>query len=157
MVLLFYVVLNVIVVFFFTKMKKKMHILEIMVYWMVGSYVFQNFSALCYMNFKTLIISNKLSYELLHVLNRIVLIPLLMVTFLHFFLILNTRLKKISLIASFLLLFVGLEWLADILGILMHVHWRIWWSFSFWLAAMLVLIGFMKFFRKILYQGGLDL
>lgn len=157
MVLFFYVVLNAVAVALFTNTPKKIHILEVLVYGMLGSYFFQNFSALCYMNFKTLVIPDNLSYEFTHVLNRLVLFPLLMVTFLHFFLTLNTHLKKLLLSISFLLLFVGLEWLADLLGILEHVHWRLWWSFAFWTATLFVLIGFMKFFRKVLYQGGLNL
>lgn len=157
MILFFYVVLNMIAVFLFIKKKKTLHILEIIVHWMVASYVFQNFSALCYMNFKTLIIPDRLSYELTHVLNRIVLYPVLMVTFLHYLLIFRTYLKKLLLMISFMFLFVGLEWLEDFLGVLIHAHWRIWWSFSFWSAALLVLIGFMKLFREFLFKGELDL
>jgi hypothetical protein len=155
MILLFYLMLNLIVLFLFIKKKKKnLHILEILVYWMVASYLFQNFSALCYMNFKTLIIPNELSFEFAHFLNRIILFPMLMVTFLHYFLTLWSQLKKVLLLITFILLFVGLEWLSDFLGVIKHVHWQLWWSFSFWLTALLVLISFMKFFRKILYKGG---
>jgi hypothetical protein len=65
MILLFYVALNVIALFLFTKKKKSLHSLEIITFWMVSSYLFQNFSALCYMNFKTIIIPDKLSYHAL--------------------------------------------------------------------------------------------
>lgn len=60
MILLSYIVLNLIVLFLFIKKKKNLHILEILIYWMVASYLFQNLSALCYMNFKTLLIPEKL-------------------------------------------------------------------------------------------------
>ena len=157
MILLFYTVLNVIAIFLFIKKKKKLHILEIIVYWMVSSYLYQNFSALCYMNFKTIIIPDKLSYELSHFLNRIILFPILLVTFLHFFLVLSTHLKKLLLMICFIFLLSGLEWLSDFLGVLIHVHWKVWWSFSFWLIGLLVLVGFMKFFRRILFKGELSL
>lgn len=157
MILFFYVALNVIALFLFTKKKKSLHSLEIITFWMFSSYLFQNFSALCYMNFKTIFIPDKLSYELAHFLNRTVLFPMLMVAFLHFFLILSTPLKKLLLLISFIFLLTALEWLSDLLGILVHIHWQLWWSFSFWLFALLGLIGFMKFFRKILYKGGLNL
>jgi hypothetical protein len=156
MILFLYVVLNVVCLFFFIIKKKKLHILEIIMYWMVGSYLFQNYSALCYMNFKTIMIPDKLSFELTHFLNRMVLYPMFMVAFLNFFLIISTYLKKFLLIISFIFLFVGLEWLEDFLGIFNHVHWQIWWSFTFWLTGLVVLIGFMKFFRKYLYRGELD-
>jgi hypothetical protein len=153
MILFFYFAVNVIATYLFIKIKKRLHILEIIVYWLLGSYIFQNYSALCYMNFKTLIIPDKLSYELSHFLNRTVLYPILMVTFLHFHLILSTHIKKLLLLIGFILLLTGLEWLADILGVIKHVHWQTWWSFSFWLAALVLLIGNMKLFRKILYKG----
>lgn len=155
MILFFYAVLNLIAIYFFSKKKKNLHILEIFAYWMVSSYLYQNFSALCYMNFKTIIIPDRLSVEFSHFLNRIVLFPLVMVTFLDFYLMILTNLKKLLLIIGFVFVLAGLEWLADFLGVFKHVHWQLWWSFSFWLSSLLVLIGFMKFFRNILYKGRL--
>lgn len=154
MVLVFYIVLNVLALFLFIKKKKMLHILEIILYLMVSTYLYQNFSALCYMNFKTLIVPEKLPNELSHFLNRTVLFPIVMVTFLHFFLVLTTHFKKLLLIISYTLLLTGLEYLSDLLGVLIHVHWQVWWSISFWLIALFLLIVFMKFFRRILYKGG---
>lgn len=153
MVLFFYILLNVIVIFLFIKKKKNLHPLEILVYWLISSYLFQNFSALCYMNFKTIYIPDILSLELAHFINRIILYPILLVTFLHYFLILSSLLKKILLIIGSVFVFVGLEWLADTLGVINHVHWRIWWSFAFWMGGLLLLISFMKLFRKLLFKG----
>jgi hypothetical protein len=78
-----------------------------------------------------------------------------MVIFLDCFIIFKTTFKRGLLFIGFIFLFVGLEWFSDFFRVLIHVHWRIWWSFSFWLLTLLVLLGFMKFFRKILYKGGL--
>lgn len=154
MVLLFYFLVNIIAIFLFMRVKKNLHILEIMVYWMVATYLFQNFSAICYMNFKTIVIPNKLSYEFSHFLNRLFLYPVLMVAFLNLFIILKSKLKKLLLTFVSILLLTGLEWFADFLGVINHVHWRIWWSFSFWLAGLLILLVAMGFFRKILYRRG---
>jgi hypothetical protein len=154
MILLSYFVLNLLVVLLFIKIKKNLHILEILIYWMVASYLFQNLSALCYMNFKTLFIPEKLELELAHFLNRTILFPIVMVTFLHFYLTFWSRLKRGLLLLTFMFLLVGLEWLADLLGVITHVNWQIWWSFSFWMTTLLVLVSFMNFFRKILYKGG---
>ncbi|WP_026565693.1 hypothetical protein [Bacillus sp. UNC41MFS5] len=153
MVLFFYIVLNVLALFLFIRKKKMLHILEVIVYWTVSSYLYQNFSALCYMNFKTLIIPENLSYEFSHDLNRIILFPILMVIFLHFFLILTTLLRKLLLMISFIILLTGMEYLADYLGVLIHIHWRIWWSVSIWMFDLCVLIVFMQWFRRILYKG----
>jgi hypothetical protein len=152
MIFLIYLVINMSVVFLFIKLKKHLHILEVLVYWMLSSYLFQNFSALCYMNFKILVIPEQLSYEFAHFLNRILLFPAFMVLFLNYFLILKTYKSRFLLIIFFILILGGLEWLAHTTGVLIHVHWRIWWSFAFWLVSILTLISFMKFFRKILYR-----
>jgi hypothetical protein len=155
MILLFYTVLNGIVIYLFQKKKKNvLHSLEVMVYWMVAAYVYQNFSAICFMNFKTLEVPNNLVPELAHFLNRTVLFPILLVTFMHFYLLCNTVRKKLFLMAGSIFLFVGLEWLADLLGVLKHVDWKLWWSFAYWFSALVFVIGFMKFFRKILYKKG---
>lgn len=154
MILVFFIVLNIIVLSLFIMKKKRLHILEILVYWLIATYLYQNFSALCYMNFKTLIIPEKLTFELSHFVNRIILFPLLMVTFLHYYLVFNTTFKRILLTGSFIILLSGLEWLSDYVGVLIHVNWQIWWSPSFWLAALMVLIGVMTLFRKMLQKGG---
>lgn len=155
MVLIYYAALNVIALFLFFKYgRKNLHILEVMVYWMVSTYLFQNFSALCYMNFKTIIIPEKLSIEFSHVLNRIVLYPIVMVTFLNFYLFSVTFVKKFLLILFFVLLLAGLEGMSDYLGVIIHVHWRIWWSFCLWISGLLFLIGMAKLFRRVLFKGG---
>jgi hypothetical protein len=155
MIITYFILLNIIGVFLFIKTKKNLHIIEIFVYWLVSSYLFQNLSALCYMNFNTLIIPEKLSFELSHFLNRTVIYPIFMVTFLHYFLTLKSIIKKLLLFIYFISLLVGIEYIEHLSGVLIHVHWKLWWSFTFWLAALLVLIGFMKFFRRILYKGEL--
>jgi hypothetical protein len=154
MVLIFYALINLIGIFYFVKLKKNIHILEILVYWMASSYLFQNFSALCVMNFKTLVIPDLLSYELTDVLNRIVLFPLLMVTFLNYFRSSNSYLTKLLISFSYILLLTGLEWSSHLSGVLLHVHWKIWWSLGFWMIALWLLVWFEKFFRKLLYRGG---
>jgi hypothetical protein len=154
MVVIFYLILNAIVLYVFSKLKNVLHSLEKLVYWMVSSYVYQNFSAICYMNFKTLQIPNDLMLELIHFLNRIVLFPIIMVVFLHFFLLFNTYFRKTLLMLGFIFILFGLEWLADLLGIFKHINWKVWWSIAYWISALLLLIGFMKFFRWILFRKG---
>jgi hypothetical protein len=154
MVLFFYIVLNVLAIFLFIKKKKMLHILEIIVYWMISTYLYQNFSAICFMNFKTLIVPEKLSLEFSHFLNRTILFPIIMVIFLHFYLILTTNWKKFLLFGSFVFFLTGLEYLSDLLGVLIHKHWRVWWSFAYWVATLSVLLVCMRVFRRILYKGG---
>jgi hypothetical protein len=154
MVLFFYIVLNVLAIFLFIKKKKMLHILEIIVYWMISTYLYQNFSAICFMNYKTLIVPEKLSLEFSHFLNRTILFPIIMVIFLHFFLILTTNWRKFLLFSCFVSLLTGMEYLSDLLGVLIHKNWRVWWSFAYWVATLSVLLVCMKVFRRILYKGG---
>jgi hypothetical protein len=153
MIFFYFFLLNIIGVFLFIRTKKTLHILEIFVYWLAASYLFQNLSAFCYMNLKTLIIPEKLSFELSHFLNRTVIYPIIMVTFLHYFLILKNFTRKLLLFLFTISFLAGMEYLEHFSGVLVHVHWKLWWSFTFWLAALLVLIGFMKVFRRMLYKG----
>jgi hypothetical protein len=158
MVLIFYSALNVLVLFLFIRYgRKNLHILEVLVYWMVGSYLFQNYTALCYMNFKTIIIPENLGLEFSHVINRIVLVPVLLVTFLNFYLYLSTNYKKLLLMLFFIFILSGLEGLAHYFHVLIHVHWKIWWSFTVWTAIHLFLVGFSKVFRRILFKGELNI
>lgn len=154
MVFLIYLFMNSIVFLIFIKKKKSLHILEIMTYWMLASYIAQNFSALCYMNFKTLYIPEKLPYEFSHFMSRTVLYPLIHVIFLDYYLKTNTWLKKIILMFVFVTILTSIEWFNHFLGVLIHVNWQFWWSPAIWLAGMIFLIGCMKIFRIILYRGG---
>jgi hypothetical protein len=153
MVFTYFILLNLIVVILFIKTKKNLHILEIVVYWLAASYLFQNLSAFCYMNLRTLIIPEKLGFELSHFLNRTVLYPVIMVTFLHYFLLLKGILRKLLLFLFFISFLAGMEYIEHFSGVLIHVHWKLWWSFAFWLGALVILIGIMKVFRRILYKG----
>ncbi|WP_133257568.1 hypothetical protein [Paenibacillus montanisoli] len=152
MILLFYAIINAAAVVFFVRLKKRLHILEVMMYWFAASYMYQNLSALCYMNFKTLIIPDQLSYELAHFLSRILLYPALIVVFLHVYLGLGSFLAKLLLAVLYIGLLTGLEWMDHWLGVVVHKNWHFWWSLVFWLSTLLVLLGFMTAFRKILFR-----
>lgn len=153
MVFFIYLVMNGLGLLFFIKKKKNLHILEILAYWFLASYVAQNFSALCFMNFKTLIIPEKLSFEFAHFLSRINLYPLIMVLFLDYYLTKNTFMKKAFLILVFAGILTSIEWINHYLGVLIHKNWQFWWSPSVWLGGLLLLIMFMKYFRRILFRG----
>jgi membrane-bound ClpP family serine protease len=157
MVFLFFLALNITAIVFFLKKRTRLHVLETMLYWLVSSYLFQNLSALCYMNFHTLGIPERFSSSFSHVLNRLVIYPLIMVTFLHYYAGFYSIARKLGLIIGFMLILLGMEWLGDATGVLVHVHWQLWWSFAYWFTTLLALIGVMKLFRKILYRKRVEL
>lgn len=153
MVFFIYLVMNGLGLLFFIKKKKNLHILEILAYWFLASYLTQNFSALCFMNFKTLIIPDKPSLEFSHFLNRTTLIPLIMVLFLDEYLTKNSLFKIAQLMVIFVGILTGIEWLSHYSGVLVHYHWQFWWSPANWFGGLLLLIGFMNIFRRILFRG----
>jgi hypothetical protein len=157
MILCFSILLNAIVLLLFVRMDKRLHILEILTYGMLASYMFQNFSALCYMNFKTLLVPEQFKYAFSHFFNRMLLYPLLMVSFLHFLQIVESFWGKVLLFLGSVLVLSGLEWMFNALGVLVHVNWRAWWSLAIWSAALLILAGFMGIFRKLLFKRRLEL
>ena len=154
MVLFTYFLMNGIGLLFFIKKKKNIHSLEIFAYWLLAAYISQNFSALCYMNFKTLHIPEILSFEFSHYISRTTLYPLIMVLFLDYYLITITWIKKLGLLIVFAAILTSIEWVNHFLGVLIHVNWQFWWSPSIWIGGLLLLIGFMKVFRQYLYRGG---
>ncbi|MBS8263930.1 hypothetical protein DYI25_05715 [Mesobacillus boroniphilus] len=156
MVLFIYILMNGIAIIFFMRKKKQLHILEIIAYWFLASYVAQNFSALFYMNFKNLYIPEKLSFEFSHFISRINLYPLIMVLFLDYYLTANNLVKKFLLMTVFVAILTNIEWLNHFLGVLIHRNWQLWWSPAIWFSGLLLLIGFMKIFRILLYRGGED-
>lgn len=154
MVLFIYILMNGIGLLFFIKKKKHLHLLEIIAYWLLGSYVAENFSALCYMNFKTLYIPEKLPLEFSHFFSRTILYPMIMVLFLDYYSVTTAWIKKFVLIFVFVTILTSIEWFNHFLGVLIHVNWKFWWSPSVWFGGLLLMIGFMKVFRIILFRGG---
>lgn len=154
MVFLIYVIMNGVGLLFFLKKKKNLHILEIIAYWLLGSYIAENFSAICYMNFKTLYIPENLSLEFSHFLSRTNLYPLIMVLFLDYYLTSISFLKKLLVMLGFVAILTSIEWFNHFLGVLIHVNWQFWWSPSVWFGGLLLMIGFMKIFRVQLFRGG---
>lgn len=149
MVFIFYVLVNVfLTLYFFWFQKKNIFPLEIFASWIVSSIVFQNYSALFYMNMNYFYIPDVLSLELAHLLNRTVLIPVITLIFLNQNVKLDSLKKKIvSLIVIELFLALS-EWSEHAAGILVHRDWKMEWSFAFWMLYIAVSILFLKYFRK---------
>ena len=154
MILIIYLLLNGIALLFFIKKKKNLHILELIAYFFLASYIAQNFSALCYMNFKTLHIPESFPIDITHFISRINIYPGIMVLFLVYYLVTDTWYKKGILMILFVAILTSVEWLNHFLGVLIHVNWQFWWSPAVWFGALILLIGFMKGYRILLYKGG---
>jgi hypothetical protein len=136
------------VLLFFKYGRQNLHTLEVFTYWLIGALLAQNYSAFTNLNFKLFEVPDILSLEMTHFLNRIVLVPVVFVWFLNSYVTGSSFIKKLVLVSSTVCVLVGLEWLEDGLGVLIHNNWRLWWSFAAWSTSTLLTIGFMKIFRK---------
>lgn len=149
MIFIFAFLLNVLcMIFFFKWQKKHLHSLEIFVMWLVSSMLFQNYSALMSMNFKYFNIPNVFSLEMTHFMNRIALIPIFTIIFFNQLIVIKSYIQRMVYTCIFVFFLTGIEKVADSLGILKHMHWKIWWSIGFWISYILLLILMMKIFRK---------
>ncbi|MDF2963712.1 MAG: hypothetical protein K0S39_5447 [Paenibacillus sp.] len=154
MILSFYIYINLLAsLIFFKCLKKNLHALEILLYWLLSTLLIQNYSAFNYINFHQMIIPEILSLELTHFLNRTVLGPLIIVWFLNYYVIVTAWVKKVVLLVCFVFILLGLEFLEDRLGVCIYNGWKLWWSLAVWLLFILLSIGFMKLFRKKLTKG----
>jgi hypothetical protein len=128
---------------------RSLHPVEILVYWLAATILFQNYTAFFTMNAKLMTIPDNLPLELSHLLNRTVLYPLLGILFLTRYVQTNKIGRSIWTILAFGA-FLGLEWLADALGVLAHApQWKLWWSMLYWAAFLAIYISFMEGFRRV--------
>jgi hypothetical protein len=155
MILSVYVVLNLLCVFVFFKVRnKRLHPLEIGTYWIFCTLLVQNYYAFNHINFKLIVIPDIIDMELAHLVNRTILEPLLFVWFLAYYAAYASSWKRALLAAAFLCLLVGQERFAVWLGVFRYNGWTIWGSFAVWLASILLSIAFMSIFRKKLVKKG---
>jgi hypothetical protein len=154
-VLIMYVLFNLFFnLLFFKFQKKNLHVLEILTYWFVTTFLFQNYSAFFFMNLKYFIVPEDLSLEMAHFINRTVLYPIVAILFLNRFVLLRSIPVKFAAILLQMLIFAGLEWLEHTSGVLMHIpEWQVWWSVLYWLLFLLMSTGFQKYFRMKLTKG----
>lgn len=154
MVLLIYFLANLAILLYFLKFQREnLFPLEIFTYWIVSTIVFQNYSAFFYMNIKHFIIHENLSIEMTHLINRIVLIPVITLIFLNNYVNLTTIKKKIAFIFLIIIIFGCIEMLSHITGVLIHKNWNFWWSLIFWFIYILIAILLLKYFRIKMAKG----
>ncbi len=155
MVLVFYFFVNIGFTFSFFKFQKRhIHVLEVFTYWCLSSLLVQNYSAIQTMNYKTSIVPNVVSLGVVHLLNRTVLYPVITLLFLNQYSAATKNWKKAMFIIFYVAFLTGMESLSDFLGVFVHVSWTVWLAGTFWLLYLLILIGFMKYFRRKLFMLG---
>ncbi|MCD1260145.1 hypothetical protein B5M42_015125 [Paenibacillus athensensis] len=148
MVVYLYVLLNAALVVVYVKWRSGwLHPLETVVYGFAGTIMFQNYSALLTMNLARVFISSRIELELAHVLNRLVLYPLLGLLFLSLYAAMATPVARLACTAAAVMLLTAAERLEGQAGIFVHMNWPVWYSVLYWCFFTVALVGFRRFFR----------
>lgn len=144
-----YVLFNLITLFYFFRCERKhIHALEVLTYWLAATILFQNYTAFFYMNIKYMIVTEQLSLELAHLLNRTVLYPVCAVIYLNRYAASTGRLTRFLWALTAILFFTSLEWLADWTEVLQHTsEWQPWWSFAWWCLFIVSMVALHRAFR----------
>ncbi len=135
-------------ILFFRSEHRSIHVLEVLTYWLVSTILYQNYSAFFFMNIKYMVVSEQLSLELAHLLNRIVLYPVFTLIYVNRYAAAAGRSARSRWTLCAIVFFVGLEWLEDWLGILQHTpEWQLWWTLAWWCLYVLILLAVYHAFR----------
>ncbi|MBD2868209.1 hypothetical protein [Paenibacillus arenilitoris] len=150
---IFFLLVNVgITIVFFTIRRKRLHPVEIFLYWCLSSLIFQNYSAIQTMNIKSSIVPDEWSPAFAHLLNRIMLYPVISLLFLNGYCAIKSRGTKVIYFLGWAAAATSVEWLSSIMGVFVHVWLKIGWSAAFWLFHNGALIGVMYMTRLALFR-----
>jgi hypothetical protein len=131
--------------------KKKLHLFEILFMWMIINLIHHNFLTVTAVNLQMFDFAEYPANYWTLVLMRVFLIPMLIIWYFD-----QTLSEKIYIkwawLPAFILLLTGVEYLADILNVYRHSHWKLWWSFIEWFLIFLLVNFTWAWFRKLLIK-----
>ncbi|OZM56388.1 hypothetical protein CIB95_11470 [Lottiidibacillus patelloidae] len=134
-------------------MKRNLHSLEILVYWCISAIVIQNISAILFLKFELIKLSEIASLNWADVINRTVLVPILTITILNYYVTLQSLLKKLVLISIYVTILTGIEWLSEWTNLFFHADsWQLWWSFALNALVIVVTLTSLKVIRHTFYR-----
>jgi hypothetical protein len=138
--LLVFCSISVLLILTFSVTKRRLHLFEGIIVWVCTELLQNNFHWLIGLNYRLVELSLNWIDYLVYDTNRSIIVPICMMLFLELHESLDRKWKKLLNGAMFAALFVGLEYLDDVLGILSHSrNWRVWYSFANWTFNLLVL------------------
>ncbi|MGF7036384.1 hypothetical protein J2T17_007447 [Paenibacillus mucilaginosus] len=150
MAILIFCSLSVLLILTFSVTKRRLHVFEGIIVWVLTVLLQNNFFWLIGLNYKLVELSHHWIDYLVYDTIRSIIVPLGMMLFLELHVSLDRRWKKLLNGAMFAALFVGLEYLGEVLGLLSHsLHWRLWYSFANWALNLVVLGLAFKWIRSI--------
>jgi hypothetical protein len=150
--LFFILIINILMIILFTFYKKSLHILEVFTYWCFSAILIQNYSAILYVNFQKIILSDVISYNWADIANRLILLPMLIIWFLNLCVKSSRITTKLILFFLFSFLLLGIEITSEWMGLITYQNWSIWWSYLLISCILIFSLFFSIWFRKFLYR-----
>jgi hypothetical protein len=139
---------------FFVTQPKRLHTFEILFIWFLLIFIYENFLAYFTLNAKVLVFSEKPQMVASIVVSRLFLTPAIIIWSIGLIKTLHTWWKKGTFVLIIVSVLVGIEYLAQWLGVLKLENWTLWWSFAEWGFIFLMAIWIQKRFHIILIKEG---
>jgi hypothetical protein len=130
--------------------KKNLHLFEIMFIWMVVNIIHHNFMTVFALNMGMFDFGKYQNQYWTMALNRVFLIPLLIIWYFDKSLDGGITYKKWTWLPVGISILVGIEYLANALNVYHFNQWRLWWSFAEWFVIFMLVNYPWIWFRKLL-------
>lgn len=144
--------LTIIAAIAFTLKEKRLHPFETFFLWMVLSIFIHTFVSLFSLNWKLISLPNQLINYWAFVLLQVTFYPLMIIWGFDHYLRLRSRTKKLIMFMVLISLIVGVEYFSKLLGVIKHVRWTLFSSYTEWFLIILLTFISWSWFRNILYQ-----
>lgn len=141
MVILLSILFNLLILWVYYRIPKKLHPIESACLFMIGFLYGHDWLIIATHNLNDWKITEKFSYDIALFLNRTFMYPLLLLVFMEKFYSVHRIVKRINIFVlwvSFMLLF---EYFHDWIGFVQHKQWKFSWSIILWTILGLLLIG----------------
>lgn len=127
--------------------KKNMNLFEVLVYWFWVSLFGEDFSEIVVTNLKLIVPYRTYQIFWDTMFYYLLLFPMSMIWFLHFYLKINHKGLRIILISVYTLILASMHIIMELAGYVYIVQWKFWWSFVIWLIFIVSTVGLMYVIR----------
>ncbi|KRF12251.1 hypothetical protein ASG93_15720 [Paenibacillus sp. Soil787] len=127
--------------------KKNMNLFEVLVYWFWVSLFGEDFSEIVVTNLKLIVPYRTYQIFWDTMFYYLLLFPMSMIWFLHFYLKMSRKRKRLILTIVYTLILASMPAIMELAGYVYIVHWKFWWSFVVWLTFIVSTVGLMYVLR----------
>ncbi|MFC5452329.1 hypothetical protein [Paenibacillus aestuarii] len=129
--------------------RRKFNMLEICAYWMLNCAVIQQVFTIITINLQMIEVSEGVGVFWYLVMNRLVLMPSLIIWLFYFSKDVNI-IRKAIFMGAWLLVLSGIQLLSKTFGMIAYVNWNVGYSLAEWFMVLFATTSFFLWFRHIL-------